>query len=103
MAASRGSGGNIGSGKNKGSGGNRGSHPGQQRELAKIISCVFFLQIYSYIASYVGPMQTGFLMMFQKVMSEKKHHRSRKNRNPLLAPLIFDVGICIFNFLKAFS
>jgi len=43
----------------------------------------------SSVAFYKGPIQTGFLMTFQKsygrtgiVIPAKKHHRSKKNRNP---------------------
>jgi hypothetical protein len=48
-----------------------------------------FYKFISYIASYVGPIQTGFLMMFRNsyggrgiVFPVEKHHRSGKNRNP---------------------
>ena len=50
---------------------------------------VFFHKFISYVASYVNPIQTAFLMTFQKsyggkgiVFPLKKHHRSGKNRNP---------------------
>jgi hypothetical protein len=44
----------------------------------------------SYVAFYVSPIQTGFLMTFQKsyggtgivIPVKKKRHRSGKNRNP---------------------
>jgi hypothetical protein len=49
----------------------------------------FFYKFISYVASYVGPIQTGFLMTFRKsyngtgiMFPVKKHHRSRKYRNP---------------------
>ncbi len=44
-------------------------------------------KLISYVAFHVGPIQTGFLMTFQKsgtgiVIPVKKHHRTGKNRNP---------------------
>ena len=80
----RGSGDNKGGGDNKGSGGDRGSGNvcGEYR-----VCC--FHKFISYVASYVNPIQTAFLMTFQKsyggtgiVFPLKKHHRSGKNRNP---------------------
>jgi hypothetical protein len=45
----------------------------------------FYYKFSSYVASYIGPIQTGFLMTFQKsygrtgiVFPVKKHHRSGK-------------------------
>ena len=46
-------------------------------------------KLISYVAFYIGPIQTGFLMMFQKsyggtgiVIPVKKVHRNGKHRNP---------------------
>ena len=74
----RGSSGNKGSGDNKGSGGNRGSrgnrgsggNDGNSSGMAtgsivvlwlrEIPTYVFFYKFISYVAFYVGPIQTGF-------------------------------------------
>ena len=50
----------------------------------------FYYKFSSYVASYIGPIQTGFLMTFQKSYGgtgimlplEKKNTQERKNRNP---------------------
>jgi hypothetical protein len=57
---------NRGSGDNKGSG--RRGHRGRE--------CIFFYKFISYVASYVVPIQTGFLMAFLARFRRKSNRDS---------------------------
>jgi hypothetical protein len=83
---------NKGSGNNKGSRDNRGSSGN--------ISLMFFHKFIPYVASYVNPIQTGFLMTFRKsygrtgiVFPVKKHHRSRESEGFLHLTEITNLGV----------
>ena len=91
----RGDGGNSSGGDNKGSGGNRGSGGNQWHGDQQVVYLCrehlfcFFYKFISYLVSYVGPIQTGFLMAFlpRLLRNRNRAHfktsdRNRKNRNP---------------------
>ena len=73
---SRGDGDNSSGGGNRGSSGNEGSGPGATEGAAATAVdsslrsveyfCFFSTKFISYVASYVGPIQTGFLRGFRK-------------------------------------
>jgi hypothetical protein len=85
-------GGARGSGGNDWSGGNRGSGGTDDSSLNSVL-CTYILLFFSnnfisYVASYLGPIQTGFTRGFRKsyggtgiVIPVKKCHRNGKHRN----------------------
>jgi hypothetical protein len=73
-AINRGSGGNEGSGGNRGSGGNS-----KDSSLRSILI--------SYVASYVGPIQTGFLRGFRKSSGGTEIMISSTTSVPMAVPM----------------
>jgi hypothetical protein len=84
--AARGGGGNSSGGRQRQRRQQRERAAGAQRERMY----VFFYKFISYVASYVGPIQTGFLMAFLARFRRKSNRDScskqatgmEKNRNP---------------------